>query len=90
MGALYQVRRQQDPVNSLPWSDPKSNPLKDIQDAIAHYASDEVLRQNLEIECLLRELLGRLDDLRPNGQPTWPASNFIYGPKSLPVRYRAR
>lgn len=57
MGALYQVRRQQDPVNSLPWSDPKSNPLKDIQDAIAHYASDEVLRQNLEIECLLREAI---------------------------------
>ncbi|MGD9750462.1 MAG: cytochrome P450 [Acidimicrobiia bacterium] len=44
----------------------------------------------IEIECLLREVLGRLDRLRPAGEATWPASNFIYGPKSLPVSFRAR
>jgi len=40
----------------------------------------------IEIECLLRELLGRYPGLRQAGEPTWPSSNFIYGPRTLPVR----
>lgn len=44
----------------------------------------------IEIECLLRAVLTRLDGLRAAGEATWPESNFIYGPKSLPVRFTAR
>jgi cytochrome P450 len=43
----------------------------------------------IEIEALLREMLTRLDDLEPDGDPTWMGSNFIFGPTSLPVRFRA-
>ena len=42
----------------------------------------------IEIEALLAELLRRLDDLEPVGEPTWMGSNFIFGPTSLPVRFR--
>jgi len=43
----------------------------------------------LEIEALLREVLTRLEDLAPAGEPTWLASNFISGPTHLPVTFRA-
>jgi len=42
----------------------------------------------LEIDALLREVLTRLDDLEPAGEPGWLASNFISGPTHLPVRFR--
>ncbi|MQA94879.1 MAG: cytochrome P450 [Streptosporangiales bacterium] len=39
----------------------------------------------VEIEELLRELLTRLPHLAPGGPVTWLSSNFISGPKHLPV-----
>jgi cytochrome P450 len=42
----------------------------------------------VEIEALLAEMVTRLADLEPAGDPTWMASNFIFGPTSLPVRFR--
>ncbi len=41
----------------------------------------------LEIAAMLRELLTRLPDLRPAGDPTPLASNFITGTKSMPVAW---
>ncbi len=42
----------------------------------------------VEIACLLQELLVRCPDLTPVGPAEWPDSNFIYGPRTLPVRLR--
>ena len=42
----------------------------------------------VEIEALLAEMVTRLSDLEPAGEPTWMGSNFIFGPTSLPVRFR--
>ncbi len=41
----------------------------------------------IEITALLGEIITRLPDIRPNGEPTWMASNFIYGPTHLPVAF---
>jgi cytochrome P450 len=41
----------------------------------------------VEIEALVAEMLTRLDDLEPTGDPTWMGSNFIFGPTSMPVRF---
>lgn len=41
----------------------------------------------IEIRALLREVLTRLPDIAPDGPTTWLPSNFISGPKSLPVRF---
>jgi cytochrome P450 len=41
----------------------------------------------VEIEIMLRELLTRLPDIEPTGDAEWLESNFISGPKSLPVRF---
>jgi cytochrome P450 len=41
----------------------------------------------VEIIAMLRELLTRLPDLEPAGQPERLASNFIAGPRTMPVRY---
>ena len=41
----------------------------------------------IEIEVMLRELLTRLPDIEPTGEATWLESNFISGPKHLPVRF---
>jgi cytochrome P450 len=41
----------------------------------------------VEIEVMLRELLTRLPDIEPAGDATWLESNFISGPKHLPVRF---
>jgi cytochrome P450 len=41
----------------------------------------------VEIQALLRELLTRLPDIAPSGPAEWLASNFISGPKHLPVRF---
>jgi cytochrome P450 len=44
----------------------------------------------IEIDAILTEALTRLEDLRITGSPEWLASNFISGPKHLPVKFRAR
>lgn len=41
----------------------------------------------IEIHALLHELLTRLPDIAPAGPTTWLPSNFISGPKSMPVRF---
>jgi cytochrome P450 len=41
----------------------------------------------VEVQELLAELLPRLVDLEPAGPAEWLASNFISGPKHLPVRF---
>ena len=41
----------------------------------------------VEVQELLAELLPRLADLEPAGPAEWLASNFISGPKHLPVRF---
>jgi cytochrome P450 len=41
----------------------------------------------VEIQALLRELLTRLPDMSPAGPAEWLASNFISGPKHLPVQF---
>ena len=43
----------------------------------------------VEIEALLRELLTRMPDIAPAGPAEWLASNFISGPKHLPVKFTA-
>jgi len=42
----------------------------------------------IEIDAVLREVLERLQDLELAGAPEWLPSNFISGPKHLPVRFR--
>ena len=41
----------------------------------------------IEIHALLREIVTRLQNLEPAGDPEWMGSNFIYGPTALPVRF---
>jgi len=41
----------------------------------------------IEIEALVAEIVGRLDGLAPAGDPTWMASNFVFGPASLPITF---
>jgi len=42
----------------------------------------------IEIDAMLREVLARLDGLELAGEPEWPDSNFISGPRRMPVRFR--
>ncbi|MFV0523393.1 MAG: cytochrome P450 [Acidimicrobiales bacterium] len=42
----------------------------------------------IEISILLREILTRLEDLEPAGEPTWIRSNFIFGATHLPVSFK--
>ena len=44
----------------------------------------------IEIDELLREVFLRLTDFELEGSPQWLASNFISGPRTLPVRFRVR
>jgi cytochrome P450 len=41
----------------------------------------------IEIDAMLREILTRLPDVEPAGPVEWLPSNFISGPKHLPVRF---
>ena len=41
----------------------------------------------VEIEALVAEIVTRLDGLAPAAEPTWMASNFVFGPASLPVTF---
>lgn len=43
----------------------------------------------VEIRALMREILTRLPDIAAAGEPSWMASNFIYGPTHLPVQFTA-
>jgi len=43
----------------------------------------------VEIAIMLRELLTRLPDIEQTGDAEWLESNFISGPKHLPVRFKA-
>ncbi len=43
----------------------------------------------VEIDAMLREILTRLDDLELAAEPEWLPSNFISGPRHMPVRFRA-
>jgi hypothetical protein len=38
---------------------------------------------------MLREILTRMVGLELSAPPEWLASNFISGPRSMPVRFRA-
>jgi cytochrome P450 len=41
----------------------------------------------IEIAALLREIVTRLPDMEPAGSAEWLPSNFISGPKHIPVRF---
>jgi cytochrome P450 len=43
----------------------------------------------IEIDAMLREVLTRMTDFELAGEPEWLPSNFISGPKAMPLRYRA-
>jgi cytochrome P450 len=43
----------------------------------------------VEIDELLREVVTRMDEIELDGDPEWLASNFISGPRVMPVRFRA-
>jgi cytochrome P450 len=42
----------------------------------------------IEIDAILVEVLGRMQDLEIPAPPEWLASTFISGPKSMPVRFK--
>jgi cytochrome P450 len=42
----------------------------------------------MEMRILFEELIPRLQSIELAGEPANTASNFVSGPKSLPVRYR--
>jgi cytochrome P450 len=44
----------------------------------------------LEVRAFFRELLGRLDEIEPAGDPTFVHSTLVSGPKTLPIRYALR
>jgi cytochrome P450 len=44
----------------------------------------------LEIRALFTELLGRLEWIELDGEPSWTRAYFVEGPKSIPIRYRLR
>jgi cytochrome P450 len=41
----------------------------------------------IEISSLMSEILRRLDGLAPSDEPRWMASNFIFGPTTMPVTF---
>jgi cytochrome P450 len=43
----------------------------------------------IEIDAMLREVLSRMTDFELAGETEWLASNFISGPKAMPLRFRA-
>jgi cytochrome P450 len=44
----------------------------------------------IEIDAMLREVLTRMTDFRLAAPVEWLASNFISGPKAMPIRFRQR
>ena len=43
----------------------------------------------IEIDAMLREVLSRLTDFQLAAEPEWLPSNFISGPRAMPLRFRA-
>ena len=43
----------------------------------------------IEIDAMLREVLIRMRDFELAAEPEWLPSNFISGPKAMPIRFRA-
>jgi cytochrome P450 len=43
----------------------------------------------IEIDAMLREVLTRMDGFELAAEPEWLPSNFISGPKAMPLRFRA-
>lgn len=43
----------------------------------------------IEIDAMLAEVLTRMTDFELAGEPEWLASNFISGPKAMPLRFQA-
>ncbi|HUZ13224.1 MAG TPA: cytochrome P450 [Caulobacteraceae bacterium] len=43
----------------------------------------------IEIDAMLTEVLTRMQDFELAGEPQWLASNFISGPRTMPIRFRA-
>jgi cytochrome P450 len=43
----------------------------------------------IEIDAMFREVLSRLTDFELAGETEWLPSNFISGPKAMPLRFRA-
>lgn len=44
----------------------------------------------IEIDAMLREVLTRMDRFELAGEPEWLASNFISGPRVMPISFTAR
>lgn len=44
----------------------------------------------IEIDAMLREVLARMEDFRLTAPVEWLASNFISGPKAMPIRFAAK
>jgi cytochrome P450 len=44
----------------------------------------------IEIDAMLTEVLTRMTDFELAGPPEWLPSNFISGPKAMPLRFKAR
>jgi hypothetical protein len=44
----------------------------------------------MEIRAIFRELVGRIEHIELDGDPTWIRANFVQGPKTIPVRYTIR
>ena len=42
----------------------------------------------IEIDAMLREVLSRMEGFELAARPEWLASNFISGPRSMPIRFR--
>ena len=42
----------------------------------------------IEIKALLRQIMLRLDDIVVSGPVEWMASNFVFGPTTLPISYQ--
>lgn len=54
----------------------------------AHFCLGAQLAR-VEIDAILREVLGRMHDLELTAAPEWLSSTFISGPRRMPVRFRA-
>ena len=44
----------------------------------------------MEIRAIFKELLGRIDQIELDGDPTWIRANFVQGPKRIPISYTLR
>jgi cytochrome P450 len=42
----------------------------------------------IEIDAIITEVLARMDKMEVAGEPEWLPSNFISGPKKMPVRFK--